>query len=127
MQDFKFHSYLEFFDYLTEEHKVMVSMLKELIQDTIPDIKEKLSWNVPFFYKQQTICYIWPGSIPWGKKTYPSVQLGFTKGYLMEANELLESGSRRKICTVTFNSVDEIEKKQGVIVSLLEAANNLDK
>lgn len=49
MQDFKFQSYVEFYESLTDEEKVMVSILKELIQDTLPNIKEKLSWNVPFF------------------------------------------------------------------------------
>ena len=126
MQDFKFRSYVEFYDYLSDDHKVMVSLLKELIQDAIPDIKEKLSWNVPFFYKKKSICFIWPGSIPWGKKTYSGVQLGFTKGYLMKPNDFLEKGNRKQIYTKTFQTVDEITKDSETIVHLLQEANSFD-
>ena len=127
MQDYKFNSYVEFFEYLTEEHQVMVSMLKELIQDTIPDTKEKLSWNVPFFYKRKNICYIWPGSVPWGKKTHPGVQLGFPKGYLMRENVLLEKGNRKQVRVATIHSIEEIENNLGAIVALLKEAKQLDK
>ena len=127
MQDFKFHSYVEFYDYLTEDHKVMVSLLKDIIQDTIPDVKEKLSWNVPFFYKKKTICFIWPGSIPWGKKTKNGVELGFSKGFLMRPNDYLEQGNRKQIHLKRFYTAEEIENDIEIIIELLEEANQLDK
>jgi hypothetical protein len=126
MQDFKFNSYVEFYEYLTDEHKVMVNILKELIQDTIPDIKEKLSWNVPFFYQKKSICFIWPGSIPWGKKTYEGVQLGFAKGYLMKPNNFLEKGDRKQIFIKTFFDISEIEKDVTIITNPLIEADELD-
>jgi len=126
MQDFKFHSYVEFYEALTDDHKVMTSMLKELIYDAIPEIKEKLSWNVPFFYKNQTICFIWPGSIPWGKKTYEGVQLGFNKGHLMKPNELMEQGDRKQITLKTFRSAEEIEDNLEAISAILKEADDLD-
>ena len=127
MQDFKFNSYVEFYEYLTPEHRVMVSMLKELIQDTVPDVKEKLSWNVPFFYKKKTICFIWPGSVPWGKKTYEGVQLGFTRAHKMKSNTFLEKGKRKQVFTKTFYSPEEIEDNVEIIIELLNEANSLDK
>ena len=127
MQDFKFNSYTEFYEYLTEEHQVMVNILKGLIQDNIPDIKEKLSWNVPFFYKEQNICYIWPGSVPWGKKTHEGVTLGFTKGYLLPPNNLLEKENRKLIRAKSFCSTEEIKNNVETIVQLLRSAEKLDK
>lgn len=105
----------------------MVSILKEIILETIPDVKEKLSWNVPFFYRNKTICFIWPGSVPWGKKTYEGVQLGFAKGYLMKPNDFLEVGSRKQIFTKTFYSAEEIEDHIETIISLLREAEEIDK
>lgn len=127
MQDFKFHSYVEFFEALTEDHQVMTSMLKELVYEAIPDVKEKLSWNVPFFYKKKSICYIWPGCIPWGKKTYKGVTIGFTKGYLMKDNDFLEQGDRKQIASHTFQNIEEIEDSIETLLALLKEANDLDK
>lgn len=126
MQDFKFHSYVEFYDHLTDEHKVMVTILKEMIHDNLPGVKEKLSWNVPFFYRSKTICFIWPGSIPWGKKVKEGVELGFTKGFLMRPNDYLEKGNRKKIYTKTFYNVQEIEDDAATLTALLSEANELD-
>jgi hypothetical protein len=126
MQDFKFHSYVEFYDHLSDDHKPMVSLLKDIIVDTIPDIKEKLSFNVPFFYKNKTICFIWPGSIPWGKKTKNGVELGFAKGYLLEPNNYLEQGKRKQVFVKTFYTTEEIEQDLEIIVSLLKEADQVD-
>lgn len=126
-QPFHFNSYVEFFEFISDEHKPLVSALKDIIYDTIPDVKEKLSWNVPFFYKNRTICFIWPGSVPWGKKTYKGVQLGFAKGYLMKPNDFLEMGNRKQIYTKTFYSLAEIETHLDTIILLLSEADELDK
>jgi hypothetical protein len=44
----------------------------------MPDSKEKLAYNVPFYYRHSKICYIWPASIPWGKVS-SGVGIGFCK------------------------------------------------
>ncbi|MEO9532496.1 MAG: DUF1801 domain-containing protein [Crocinitomicaceae bacterium] len=127
MQNFKFESYVEFFDYLRPEDQVMTEYLKEIIENTIPEISYKLSWNVPFFKKNKTICYIWPGSVPWGKKTFEGVQLGFNQAYKMKANNYLEKGSRKQIHTKTFYSLEDIENDLEIIIALLKEANEIDK
>ncbi|UKN00783.1 DUF1801 domain-containing protein [Paracrocinitomix mangrovi] len=127
MQDFKFNSYIEFYEYLNDDHQMMVTILRDIIQDSLPDIKEKLSWNVPFYFKNKNICFIWPGSIPWGKQTKKGVELGFTKGYLLKPNDFLEKGNRKQVYIKTFYSVDEIESNYDKITSLLLEANQIDK
>lgn len=39
-QPFKFNSYVEFFDHLTAEEKLMVTILDELIVENIPGIRK---------------------------------------------------------------------------------------
>lgn len=127
MQDFKFQSYVEFYDFLTPEHQQITSLLKDIILDTIPDVKEKLSWNVPFFYKKKTICYVWPGSVPWGKKTSEGVTLGFNQGHLLDHQGYLEAGNRKQIHNKVFYSIEEVERDVDILIQLLEKANALDK
>lgn len=126
MQDFKFNSYVEFYDYITEEHKVMVSILKELIQDTIPDIKEKLSWNVPFFIRKKPSALYGRDQCPGVKNHLPVCNLGFAKGYLMIPNDFLEKGKRKQVYLRTFHSPEEIEHHADVIVALLKEADQLN-
>ncbi|MEZ4923412.1 MAG: DUF1801 domain-containing protein [Crocinitomicaceae bacterium] len=127
MQDFKFNSFVEFYEYLPESEQLMVGLLRDIIKQTIPDIKEKLSWNVPFYYRNKTICFIWPGSVPWGKKTKNGVEFGFAKGYLMTPNNYLETGNRKQVHLKTFYTLEEIEKDVEQIISLLKEADKLDK
>ncbi|MFT4602133.1 MAG: hypothetical protein ACI857_002319 [Arenicella sp.] len=58
MQNFKFETYVELFDTLTVEEQLIIQTLKEIIEEKIPDIKFKLSWNIPAFYKKKSICYL---------------------------------------------------------------------
>lgn len=126
MQSLSFHSVEEFLEYLPADELKMVEHLRSLIYQAIPDIKEKLSYNVPFFKCNSTICFIWPPSIPWGKKTYPFVRLGFTKGYLI-SDEIgfLEKGERKQVYCKDFNSLEEMDET--LILTYLTKAMIIDK
>jgi uncharacterized protein YdhG (YjbR/CyaY superfamily) len=95
----------EFLDYLNEEELEIVLFLRKIILECMPDCKEKLAYNVPFYYRHSRICYIWPASIPWGK-VEKGVAIGFCKGtsFLDETFE-----STRFASKLTFNSVKEID------------------
>lgn len=123
-QPFKFHSYDEFFEHLTKEEKLIVSLLDSIIQDLIPGVKRKLSYNVPYYSVRKRICFIWPSSIPWGKVKMNGVQLGFCTGYLLDDSEnFLEKENRKQVYAKTFFSANEIEKNLDIIrYFLLEAA-----
>ena len=110
MQDVSFKSIEEFLEYLSGEELEMVQKLRSLIFQAIPDVHEKLSYNVPFYKRNAGICFIWPPSIPWGSKTYPFVRLGFSKGYLIEDEEgYLEKGDRKQVYTRDFRRLEEID------------------
>lgn len=82
-------------DYLPEEERKLLEILRSLVLDCIPDALEKISYNVPFYSRRKRICFIWPASIPWGG-VKDGVALGFTKGHLLGNPALLEKGSGRK-------------------------------
>lgn len=111
MQNVKFASLNEFLDYLPEEELRITEALRSIVLDTIPYVKEKLSYNVPFYSLKRSICFIWPGSVLWGKtKNYEGVRLGFIKGHLMEDPDgFLVAGKRRFILCHDFHNVQEID------------------
>ena len=95
---------------LPQNEKEIVRLLRSIILSCSPSITEKLSYNVPFFYDHSRICFIWPGSVPWGKKTKEGVELGMCRGNLLSNEQgLLKLGERKEVSIVTFYSVKEID------------------
>ena len=80
-QNVQFNSVEEFPDFLPEDELRIVKFLRAIIKECIPACKEKLAYNVPYYYRHSRICFIWPASIPWGKVEKHGVMLGFTNGY----------------------------------------------
>jgi hypothetical protein len=110
MQNVSFRDLEEFWEFLPDDELRMTERLRNLILECIPDVKEKLSWNVPFFSRHATICFIWPGSISWGNVTNKGVRLGFNKGYLMHDDlGFLNAGKRKQIYWQDFLHVKEID------------------
>ena len=84
MQDVSFRNIDEFLEYLPEAELKTVNLLRKIIFDCVPNIKEKLSYNVPFYKKNKGMFFIWPASILWGKKkSYSGIRFGFQQGYLL--------------------------------------------
>jgi hypothetical protein len=111
MQSVKFKSIEEFLDFLPAEELAITERLREIVLTCLPEAKEKLSFNVPYYFLRMAVCFIWPASILWGKKqTYQGVRFGFTKGYLMEdALGYLDKGNRKQIYWKDFQTVEEID------------------
>lgn len=109
-QPFSFKTIDHFLAHLTEDELEMVQLLRELVLECIPEVKEKLSYNVPFYSKHKRICFIWPASVPWGKHKQEGVRLGFTNGNLMNDDMgYLDKGERKQVYTKDFRSVKEID------------------
>jgi hypothetical protein len=117
MQHVSFDTVEDFLEFLPADEVRIVNVLRMLVLECMPDAIEKLSFNVPFYKRHKTVCFIWPASVFWGsKKTYEGVRFGFANGYLMQ-DEIgyLNKGDRKQIYWRDFTSVSEID------VSLLRA------
>lgn len=121
----KIRNLVELFTTLPEEEKIIVDVLRQIIVETLPKYcKEKISYNVPFFYGNKGICIIWPSTIPRGgiKK---GVLLGFWYGHkLNDHDHYLSHGTNKQIFFKVYETVEKIDEKQ--IKKLLVEAIKLD-
>jgi len=122
----KIKSMLHLYEALPENERIIVDVLRQMIKDNLPSYcKEKISFNVPFFYGKKGICIVWPSAIPGGgiKK---GVLLGFWYGNkLKDANNYLTHGTNKQIFYKIFHTVEEINEEE--IVLLLQEAVILDE
>lgn len=121
----KIKSLPDLFDVLPEDERIITDVLRQIILENLPvTCKEKISYNVPFFYSKKGICIIWPASIPRGG-IRKGVLLGFWHGNkLNDADHYLSQGSNKQIFYRIFRSPDEIE--EDAIVKLLKEALRVD-
>jgi hypothetical protein len=121
----KIRNLVELFSLLPEDERIIVDVLRQIIIETLPDYyKEKISYNVPFFYGNKGICIIWPSTVPRGgiKK---GVLLGFWYGHkLIDQDCFLTHGTNKQIFYKIYQSVEEIDDKP--IKKLLKEAIKLD-
>ncbi len=120
-QPIDFQDLDDLFEFLPEDELKLVKVLRSLVYECLPEIKEKLSYNVPFFKLKRNICFIWPGSVPWGGK-FEGVQFGFTQGHLLSHDGYLDAGKRKYVRTKTFKNASEInfEKLRALLFEAIE-------
>lgn len=111
MQQVKFNSIVEFFEYLPPNEAEMTHILRDVVRETLPEIKEKLTYNVPFYKLKKTICFIWPGSVLWGKtRKYTGVRFGFAYGAQLDPLEKdLKLEQRKKVAYLHFNRAEDLD------------------
>lgn len=121
-QNVNFNSFSELLAFLPEDQLEIFEILREMVLSTVDGIEERLSFNVPFYRLRKGICYIWPGAVSWGNKTWEGVEFGFNYGYLLadEAN-YLDRGNRKQVYNKRFFSPSEINLEL-LSAYLLEAA-----
>jgi hypothetical protein len=121
----KIRNLVELFTILPEEERIIVDVLRQIILETLPPYcKEKISYNVPFFYGNKGICIIWPSTVPRGgiKK---GVLLGFWYGNkLKDVDNFLTHGTNKQIFYKIYQTPEEIKDKP--IIKLLKEAIKLD-
>ena len=122
----KIRSLLQLFEVLPENERIMVDVLRQIVIENLPArCKEKISFNVPFFYGNKGICIIWPASIPRGGFK-EGVLLGFWFGNkLRDKDHYLTHGTNKKVFYKIFQSVDNIEEEP--ITKLLKEALRIDE
>ena len=63
----KIRSLIQLYDLLTENERIITDVLRHIIKENLPAYcKEKISYNIPFFYGKKGICIIWPATVPRG-------------------------------------------------------------
>jgi hypothetical protein len=121
----KIRSVLQLYEMLPENERIITDVLRQLISENLPgNCKEKISYNVPFFYGNKGICIIWPATIPRGgiKK---GVLLGFWYGNkLIDKDNYLIHGTNKQVFYKIFYNVEDINIK--AILKLLKEAVKLD-
>lgn len=122
----KIKSILQLYELLPENERIITDILRQIIKENLPSsCKEKISYNVPFFYGNKGICIIWPSSIPRGG-IMKGVLLGFWYGNrLKDADNYLIHGTNKQIFYKIFYDVEEIDIK--AIIGLLREALLLDQ
>jgi hypothetical protein len=110
MQNVDFKNVNEFLDFLPENELKIVETLRKIVFECIPEASERLSYNVPYYKRKYTVCFIWPSSITWGNVKHRGVRFGFASGHLM-ADDLnyLDKGKRKNVYWKDFKDVKEID------------------
>ncbi len=116
---------IEFWEWLPTNERTITYVLRQIIMETLPRAcKEKLTYNVPFYYGKKRICLLWPASVPWGGFS-SGVLLGFSQGNkLKDPAGYLAHGTNKKVYYKIFKEVNEIDEKP--IVALLQEAVETD-
>ncbi len=122
----KIRNLVELFSILPEEERIIVDVLRQIILEALPAYcKEKISYNVPFFYGNKGICIVWPSTIPRGgiKK---GVLLGFWHGnQLPDKGKYLTHGTNKQVYYKIYHVPEDIDEI--VIKKLLREAIRLDE
>lgn len=115
----------QLYEVLPEPERLILDVLRQIVKANLPaTYKEKISFNVPFFYGKRGICIIWPASIPRGG-IKNGVLLGFWYGNKLEdSDNYLTHGTNKQIFYKIFKSVAEIDEM--AIVKILNEAVNYD-
>lgn len=121
----RFRSMMEFWDILPENERLITDVLRQIILEHLPaSCKEKLAYNVPFYYGKKRICLIWPAAVP-GGGVRSGVLLGFCRGnQLNDPDNYLTHGTNKKIFYKIYHAIEEIDEK--AIAGLLKEAIALD-
>jgi uncharacterized protein DUF1801 len=121
----KIVSMLQLFERLPDNERIIVDVLRQIVKDNLPSsCKEKLTFNVPYFYGKRGICIIWPSTIPRGG-IKQGVLLGFWQGNkLRDEDAYLTQGTNKRIFYKIFNDVNDID--EAAIAKLLKEAVKVD-
>lgn len=121
----KIRSLVQLYELLPENEKVITDVLRQIVKENLPaGCKEKISYNVPFFYGKKGICIIWPATIPGGgiKK---GVLFGLWYGNkLKDVDNYLTRGTNKQVFYKIFYSPEEINGR--AIIKLLKEAVKVD-
>ncbi len=117
-------TYQDFYNQVEGEDRLMVDILRDIVYEVESNFREKISYDVPYYFLHSRVCFIWPSAVKFGPKK--GVKFGFCKGaHLDDFDTILDTEGRKEIGTITFLKAEDIKAKQ--IKELLYQALILDK
>ncbi|MES2516841.1 MAG: DUF1801 domain-containing protein [Bacteroidota bacterium] len=112
--------YVDIDDFIESRDKALTPLLtqiRKVIMLSHPAIREQISWNIPFFYCFDHLCYL---NII--KKTQ-RVEVCFAKGlHLNHESGLLDAKKRKLVKGITFKDLQDYENKEEVFLEILQEA-----
>ncbi len=110
IQPVNFNSIEDFLSFLPPNELEIVNYLRQIILGSMPICVEKLAYNIPYYYINSRVLFIWPSSVPWGKVPENGVIIGFCNGYLLNDEiNFLEKNNRKQVYTKTYYHIKEID------------------
>jgi hypothetical protein len=96
---------------LPKDEQILARRLRSLIFEAEPRIQEKLSYGVPYFYRNRRIVFLWPSSACNGPKD-AKIILGFCYGNLLSNEQhVLIGESRKQVYILKFSALADIDEK----------------
>jgi hypothetical protein len=106
-----------FFKDAPKPQKELLISLRELILKAIPGSKESLKWGMPWYSKNDNICYL---------AIFPKhVNLGFAQGAHLDAPNGLLQGTGKGMRHIKIKSAADIKKRE--FTRLLKAAVDYER
>lgn len=121
----KITSLVQLYELLPENERVITDVLRQIVKENLPaGCKEKIAYNVPFFYGKKGICIIWPATVPRGG-IKRGVLFGLWHGNkLQDSDNYLTRGTNRQVFYKIFYSPEDIDSR--AIIKLLKEAVKVD-
>jgi hypothetical protein len=122
----KINNLTQLYNMLPESERLITDMLRQLVRESLPPAcKEKIAFNVPYFYGKKGICIIWPATVPRGG-IKEGVLFGFWYGNkLADVDGYLTHGTNKQVFYKIYKDVGEIDVP--ALQKLLKEAVELDE
>lgn len=121
----KIESLTQLYELLPENERIITDVLRQIVRQNLPkEFREKISFNVPYYFGNKGICIIWPSSVPRGG-IKNGVLFGFWYGNrLNDEDNYLTHGTNKQIFYKIYHTAEEIDEL--AIAKLLKEAVRVD-
>ena len=127
-QGLNFRNVDDFLDFLPENEREIVEALREITLSQLPaNTREKVSYNVPYYFLKKRVCFIWPAAVPWGMVPADGVKFGFCAAHkIADESGFIQMGGRKQVGITVFRSVKEVRDSELLLRSFLDEAVMVD-
>ncbi len=113
----KFQDIDDFIESKDTNIRPLLAQIRNTIMVSHPQIREQISWNLPFFYCFDHLCYL---SV--SKKT-KDVEVCFAKGFhIKDEAGVLDAKDRKLVKGITFTDLADFEAKEDIFLEVLQEA-----